>query len=265
MALLCCFLLIVEKIPIVECERLYELTWSWRNQRAVNGRSASEAQRGSGRQPGAPRRPLEMPPAREDCGKGLRAFGNEKACFELAGPPRAACWVLRGEPGRPGGEAAGGRRGLGAPLRSQPGPQAAGPGRGLEPPCLGRGAGRGGLDLGLCLSSPAAWSAGSGRFGHACRTPRNAGPGDWTGYRPSGPRRRAPDPCLRLVVFCLKPSFSLSLSLFLPFFLTRGFSPPPTPSTRNLKWTQKTGEIRGTVLGCACVFKQGKERISSLI
>lgn len=28
MALLCCFLLIVEKIPIVECERLYELTWS---------------------------------------------------------------------------------------------------------------------------------------------------------------------------------------------------------------------------------------------
>lgn len=29
MALLCCFLLIVEKIPIVECERLYELTWSW--------------------------------------------------------------------------------------------------------------------------------------------------------------------------------------------------------------------------------------------
>ena len=149
MALLCCFLLIVEKIPIVECERLYELTWSWRNQRAVNGRSASEAQRGSGRQPGAPRRPLEMPPAREDRGEGLRTFGNEKACFELAGPPRAACWVLRGEPGRPGGEAAGGRRGLGAPLRSQPGPQAAGPGRGLEPPWLGRGAGRGGLDLGL--------------------------------------------------------------------------------------------------------------------
>lgn len=28
MALLCCFLLIVEKIPIVLCEWLYELTWS---------------------------------------------------------------------------------------------------------------------------------------------------------------------------------------------------------------------------------------------
>lgn len=28
MALLCCFLLIVEKIPIVECEKLYELTWA---------------------------------------------------------------------------------------------------------------------------------------------------------------------------------------------------------------------------------------------
>ena len=139
------------------------------------------------------------------------------------------------------------------------------PGAGSSRP--GWGGGRVVVDwiLGFCLSSPAAWSAGSGRFGHACRTPRNAGPGDWTGYRPSGPRRRAPDPCLRLVVFCLKPSFSLSLSLFLPFFLTRGLSPPPTPSTRNLKWTQKTGEIRGTVLGCACVFKQGKERISSLI
>lgn len=28
MALLCCFLLIVEKSPIVECESLYELTWA---------------------------------------------------------------------------------------------------------------------------------------------------------------------------------------------------------------------------------------------
>lgn len=262
MALLCCFLLIVEKIPIVECERLYELTWSWRNQRAVNGRLASEAQRGSGRRPGPPRRPLETPPAGEDRGEGLRAFGNEKACFELAGPPRAARWVLRGEPDRPGGEAAGGRRGLGAPLRSQPGPQAAGPGRGLEPPWLGlgRGAGRGGLDLRLCLSSPAASSAGSGRFGHACRKPKNAGPGDRTGYRPSGPRRRAPDRCLHLVVFCLKLSFSLlSPSFSLSFSRAVSLSSPPPPHpTRNLKWTQKTGEIRGTVFGCACVFKQGK-------
>lgn len=234
MALLCCFLLIVEKIPIVECERLYELTWSWRNQRAVNGRLASEAQRGSGRRPGPPRRPLEMPPAGEDRGEGLRAFGNEKACFELAGPPRAARWVLRGEPDRPGGEAAGGRRGLGAPLRSQPGPQAAGPGRGLEPPWLGlgRGAGRGGLDLRLCLSSPAASSAGSGRFGHACRKPKNAGPGDRTGYRPSGPRRRAPDRCLHLVVFCLKLSFSLlspSFSLSFSRAVSLSSPHPPTP------------------------------------
>lgn len=78
-------------------------------------------------------------------------------------------------------------------------------------------------------------------------------------------RRRAPDPCLRLVVFCLKLSFSLSLPLSPLFSHSRSLSPPSTSSTRKLKWTQKTGEIRGTVLGCACVFEQGKERISSLV
>lgn len=245
MALLCCFLLIVEKIPIVECERLYELTWSWRNQRAVNGRLASEAQRGSGRRPGAPRQPLETPPAGEDRGEGLRAFGNEKAYFELAGPPRAARWVLRGEPGRPSGEAAGGRRGLGAPLRSQPGPQAAGPGRGLEPPWLGRGVGGGSWWIGS-----GALSQFSGRVERGLRPVRPRLPKAQK-CRAGGPERlqteRSPKegsrplPAPRRLLF--KAFFPPSLSLLLPFFLTRGLSlSSPHPPTRNLKWTQKTGK-----------------------
>lgn len=83
----------------------------------------------------------------KESGEGVRAFVDEKACFELASPREQlaeCCEENRAGQGDPGGEAAGGRRRPGAPLRSQPGPQAAGPGRGLESRCGGVGGGGGG-------------------------------------------------------------------------------------------------------------------------
>lgn len=59
-----------------------------------------------------------------------------------------------------------------------------------------------------------------------------------------------PLPAPRRLLF---KAFSLSLPLSPLFSHSRSLSPPSTSSTRKLKWTQKTGEIRGTVLGCACV------------
>lgn len=53
MALLCCFLLIVEKIPIVECERLYELTWSSAQSGGSKWPLGLRGPRASGRQPPA--------------------------------------------------------------------------------------------------------------------------------------------------------------------------------------------------------------------
>lgn len=80
MALLCCFLLIVEKIPIVECERLYELTWSSAQsegskwpldlQGLIRKRTAGTS-RGSSS-------------ARKESDKTVQLLINEKACFELA-------------------------------------------------------------------------------------------------------------------------------------------------------------------------------------
>lgn len=127
----------------------------------------------------------------KESGEGVRAFVDEKACFELASPREQlaeCCEENRAGQGDPGGEAAGGRRRPGAPLRSQPGPQAAGPGRGLESRCGGVGGGGGwNWFLGFVSSSPAACSAGSGRFGHACRTPKNAGPGTGEATGREGP------------------------------------------------------------------------------
>lgn len=80
MALLCCFLLIVEKIPIVECERLYELTWSsaqsegskWLlDLQGLMRKSTAGTSRGASS-------------ARKESDKTVPLLINERACFELA-------------------------------------------------------------------------------------------------------------------------------------------------------------------------------------
>lgn len=85
MALLCCFLLIVEKIPIVECESLYELTWSsaqsegskWPLDLQGLTRKQARAKSAAGTSRGAAS-------AWKESDKAVQLLINEKACFELA-------------------------------------------------------------------------------------------------------------------------------------------------------------------------------------
>lgn len=87
MALLCCFLLIVEKIPIVECERLYELTWSSAQSEGskwplgLRGPARKRTRAESARATSG-----DGDSAWEESGEGFPALINEKACLELAGP-----------------------------------------------------------------------------------------------------------------------------------------------------------------------------------
>lgn len=222
MALLCCFLLIVEKIPIVECERLYELTWS---SAQSEGSKWPLGLRGPARKrtraESARATPGDGDSAWEGSGEGFQALINEKACFELAGPQeQLAKWdeenrERRGDPGGEGrGEAERGPAPLSGPAASVTGR----PARAPAPAALGWN-----WCWGIVSSSPAACSSGSGRLGQACRTPEEAGSGDWRGYGRSSPRRGAPDPCLRLLAFCLK-AVSLPLSPSLSSFLSHARS-----------------------------------------
>ena len=126
----------------------------------------------------------------EESGEGVRAFVDEKACFELASPREQlaeCCEENRAGQGDPGGEAADGRRRPGAPLRSQPGPQAAGPGRGLEPRCVGVGGGGVELVLGLCLQFSGRVERGIGPVRPRLPNAQKCRAGDWRGYRQRGP------------------------------------------------------------------------------
>lgn len=121
MALLCCFLLIVERISIVECERLYELTWS----RAQSEGSKWPPGRRGRRSAAAPR--ADAGSSGEGRGRAFQAFCKAVACFELVGPRDRlgrSGEEGRGDPDREGrGEA--GRPG--APPRPQPRPRPGGP------------------------------------------------------------------------------------------------------------------------------------------
>lgn len=144
MALLCCFLLIVEKIPIVECERLYELTWSsaqsegskWPLGLRGPARTRAESARATSG---------DGDSAWEGSGEVFQALINEKACFELAGPQeQLAKWdeEIGSAGATQAARAAGRRSGARRPSPvTQPRPQASRPRRRLQPRWGGTGAG----------------------------------------------------------------------------------------------------------------------------
>lgn len=115
MALLCCFLLTVEKIPIVECERLYELTWSWAQSEGSKWPLGRQGPHGSDARPERRGESADATSAWEESGRGFQTPIKE-ACFEFAGPQEqlAECdkenRAGRGRPrqrGQRGGGAAG--------------------------------------------------------------------------------------------------------------------------------------------------------------
>lgn len=116
------------------------------------------------------------------------------------------------------GRAAGRRSGARAPLS---GPTAPAPGPPARRPLQPRWGGTGAWALSPGLRPRGARAQARLAKPPKTRTPRMGGVGWLEGLRTEQPpRRRAPDPGLRLLVFCLKAvSLPLSPSLFLPFSL----------------------------------------------